>query len=716
MSQFFDEFLKKAKQKWYPILNICKRLHIEREFHMIYSPDKIRNIAIVGHQGCGKTTLTEALAFVGGLIKKKGTIEDRNTISDFTDDEKKKLSSLSTSIIPLEYSGYKFNFIDVPGNDDFVYELLGITRLIKGAVLVIDATKGIQIGTIKTFKSLKKHGVPIFIYVNKMDKENIDFASLQAEIQEKLSKNCVPFSYPIGKEERFDGFINIPDMKARKFNGTNCVDDVIYQEKRQVVFELHNRLAEAVATTSDELLDKFFSGQPLSNEEIRGGLRKGVLNGELYPILVGSAMKSIGIHSLMQMFIDYLPSPKDLKPIEAKGKDGSIITIPTETDAPLSLCIFKNFYNPYQGLISVFKVNSGTIKVGDEVYCPNNEKSYRISSLFTICGEKLTPTDEIAAGDIGAVTKCDGLRLSYTLCSPERIVEFKKTNYPTATYQKGIIPSSKNDSDKLYQVIEKMQYEDPTIHFEKNPFTGQLLIGSLSSSHLQFVLDKIKENHKVKFETEKPEIAYKETITRKAEAEGRFIKQSGGSGYYAVVNMSFEPAEETSFESTVFGGHIDKGYFPAVEKGFQEAMLQGGLIQAPVIKVKATLMDGKQHSVDSNEMAFKNAAIVAFRDAYMKCEPILLEPYQRLTVNVTSEYLGAILSDLSKRRGKIISTEEGDEGTLDVVAIVPEAEILEYANELKSITKGTGFFNMAFEDYESVPQSLQEAIIKEKSK
>lgn len=682
---------------------------------MIYSPDKIRNIAVVGHQGSGKTTLVEALAYVGGLIGKKGSIEDRNTISDFLDEEKKKLSSLSTSIIPLEYSGYRFNFIDIPGNDDFIFELIGITRLIKGAILVIDATKGVQIGTIKTFKALKKHGIPIFIYVNKMDKENIDFAALQIEIQEKLSKNCVPFSYPIGKEERFDGFINIPDMKARKFNGTTCVDDVIYQEKRQVVFELHNRLAEAVATTSDELLDKFFSGQPLTNEEVRNGLRKGVLSGELYPILVGSALKCIGIHSLMQMFIDYLPSPADLKPIEVTDKDGDTIAVPTDVNAPLSLCVFKNFYNPYQGLISVFKVNSGKVRIGDEVYCPNNEKTYKISSLFTICGQKLTPTDEIGAGDIGAITKCDGIRLSYTLCSPERIVEFRKINYPTATYSKGIIPASKNDSDKLFQVVEKLQYEDPTLSFEKNPYTGQILIGSLSASHLQYILDKIKETHTVSFMTEKPQIIYKETITKKAEAEGRFIKQSGGSGYYGVVNMSFEPADETTFESTVFGGHIDKGYFPAVEKGFLEAMEQGGLIQAPVIKVKATLLDGKQHSVDSNEMAFRNAAILAFREAYKNCGPILLEPYQRLTINVTSEYLGAVLSDLSKKRGKILSTEEGDEQTLDITALVPEAEILEYANELKSITKGTGFFNMVFEDYETVPANIAEEIIRMKN-
>ena len=679
---------------------------------MIYTPDKIRNIAIVGHQGSGKTSLVESIAFKGGVIPQKGTVEAKNTLSDYLPDEQKKQTSLSTAVVPVLYHDYKFNLIDLPGNDDFVYEMLGVSRLIKGAVLVIDASKGVQIGTIKNFKALRKRNVPIFVYVNKMDKENIDFPALYEEIKEKLSKNCVPFSYPIGKQDSFDGFINIPEMKARKYNGKECVDDVIYEEKRQVVFELYNRLAESVATTSDELLEKFFSGEPLTKEEIKAGLRQGVLNGELFPVIVGSAIKDIGINTMMDMFIDYLPSPADLKPITAFDEAGNEVEIPTSNEEPASLCVFKNTYNTYQGLISIFKVNSGIIKLGDTLHCPNNGEDYRISSLFSICGEKLTPVTEISAGDIGAFTKMENIKLSNTLCAPTRIVKFKPVNYPTATYLRGIVPATKNDSDKLFPAVEKLQMEDPTILFEKNAITNQILIGSLSSSHLTYILEKIKDN-KINFTTEKPKIVYKETITAKGESEGRYIKQSGGSGYYGVVNMSFEPSDKIEFASTVFGGHIDKGYFPAVEKGFIEALEHGGLVGAPVINVKATLTDGKQHTVDSNEMAFKNAAILAFRQAYKDCKPILLEPYDRMVVNVPSEYLGAILSDLGKRRGKIISTEEGGDDSFDITAIVPEAEIQEYANELKSITKGTGFFNIEFEDYEKVPDVLAETVIKE---
>ena len=679
---------------------------------MIYTPDKIRNIAIVGHQGSGKTSLVESIAFKGGVIPQKGTVEAKNTLSDYLPDEQKKQTSLSTAVVPVLYHDYKFNLIDLPGNDDFVYEMLGVSRLIKGAVLVIDASKGVQIGTIKNFKALRKRNVPIFVYVNKMDKENIDFPALYEEIKEKLSKNCVPFSYPIGKQDSFDGFINIPEMKARKYNGKECVDDVIYEEKRQVVFELYNRLAESVATTSDELLEKFFSGEPLTKEEIKAGLRQGVLNGELFPVIVGSAIKDIGINTMMDMFIDYLPSPADLKPITAFDEAGNEVEIPTSNEEPASLCVFKNTYNTYQGLISIFKVNSGIVKLGDTLHCPNNGEDYRISSLFSICGEKLTPVTEISAGDIGAFTKMENIKLSNPLCAPTRIVKFKPVNYPTATYLRGIVPATKNDSDKLFPAVQKLQMEDPTILFEKNVITNQILIGSLSSSHLTYILEKIKDN-KINFTTEKPKIVYKETITAKGESEGRYIKQSGGSGYYGVVNMSFEPNDKIEFASTVFGGHIDKGYFPAVEKGFIEALEHGGLVGAPVINVKATLTDGKQHTVDSNEMAFKNAAILAFRQAYKDCKPILLEPYDRMVVNVPSEYLGAILSDLGKRRGKIISTEEGGDDSFDITAIVPEAEIQEYANELKSITKGTGFFNIEFEDYEKVPDVLAETVIKE---
>lgn len=681
---------------------------------MLYSPDKIRNIAVVGHQGSGKTTLVESLAYKAGLIQEKGSIEKKNTISDYLEDEKKKQGSLSAAVVPLEYNGHKLNLIDVPGNDDFIFETIGVTRLVKGAVLVIDASKGVQIGTVKNFNLLRKRGVPVFIFINKMDKESVNFNDIYEEIKEKLdSKKCVPFSYPIGRKENFDGFVNVVELKARKYNGKTCEDDVIYEDKRQIVFELHNRLCEAVATTNDEMLEKFFSGEPLTNEEIKNGLREGVLSGDLYPIIVGSATKDIGMNTLLTMMCDYLPSPSDLHPVKATDSKGNEVEVKTTTDERPSLQVFKNYYNPYQGMVSLFKVMSGKIHVGDELYCPNNSRSYKINALFSSIGDKLVPIDEATAGDIAATNRLEDIKLSYTLSDKEDPIKFKTVSYPTPVYFKAVVPETKKDSDKLFPAIEKISAENPTVSLQKEETTGQILLGGLGTTHLNYILDRLTNEYQIKFHLEDQKISYRETITKEAEAEGRFIKQSGGSGYYGVVTMAFRPSKEGGFESQVFGGHIDKGYFPAVEKGFEEALLHGGLINAPVIHVHAILKDGKQHTVDSNEMAFKNAAMLAFKNAYMDCGPILLEPYDKITCNVPNEYLGALLSDLTKRRGRILSTEEASGGNIDVVALVPQAEIREYANELKSLSKGTGFFNREFDSYIEVPKANADKIIEE---
>jgi elongation factor G len=674
-------------------------------------PKNIRNVAVLGHQGSGKTSFVESLAYKAGAIAKKGSVETKDTISDTLPYEKKRMCSVSSSVVPLEYKGHKINLIDVPGNDDFIYETLGITRLVKGAVLLVDASKGVQIGTVKHFRQLKKRGVPMFIYVNKMDKDYVDFPKLLSEIQEKLDpKKCIPFLYPVGRKENFDGFINLVDLKARKYDGKDCVDDVIYDDKKQLVFEYHNRICESVAMTDDSLLEKFFSGEPLTNEEIRIGVRKSVLDGEIYPVLVGSALKDIGTNTVLQMLIDYLPCPSDLKPYKATDRDGKEIEVRTSLDEPVSLIVFKNIFDPYKGIISYFKVNSGVLHLGDQVIDLETEKTYRVTSLFSLFGEKLIPAKEIGAGDIGAFNKLGEFPLSTTLSSPERPLMFKKTKYPSPTYFRSIVPETKNDSDKLFPLVERVRLEDPSVSIERNGDTGEFLLGDASSSHMDYILEKLRDEYKLKFRVEVPKILYKETITVPCEAEGRYIKQSGGSGFYGVVDMRFEPAEETSFESRIFGGHIDKGYIPAVEKGFYEALKQGGLVKGPVIRVKAILLDGKQHPVDSNELAFKNAAILAFKEAYKDGKPVLLEPYYRLTIHVSTEYLGTILSDLSKRRARILSTEEEDEA-LNVISLVPQAEILDYTNLLKAMSKSTAFFNMEFDSYQQVPPALQEELL-----
>ena len=673
---------------------------------------KIRNVAILGHQSSGKTTLVESI-YATAFSKPKGTIEKGSTISDYLPEEKQRLSSVRLSIVPVLYEGYKINLIDIPGNDDFIGEAISAINVVKGAILVIDAASGVEVETVKHWNMLRKRNIPTIIYVNKMDKDDVHFDKVLEDIRTKLGKNAIPFSYPMGHNDQFDGFVNIVTLKARKYNGTTCEDAEIYDDKKAKVFELHNTMVEAVAQTSEELLDKFFGGEALTHEEIQNGLRVGVLNGELIPVLVGSATKNIGIHTALQMFIDYLPNPSDLNPIEAENENGDPIEIKTLNEEPFSALIFKTTIDSFSGTTNIFKVNSGVLNVGDEVFCPQLNKNITINQLFTLCGSKQMPVQQLTAGDIGCVNKIDGLLTSMTLCSLKNKVKFPEIEFPTAVYYKGLVTKSKNDDDKLGTVLAKIMLEDRSVEVKRNIETNQLLIGTLGLGHLTFILDRMKDSYKVEVTTEDSKIVYRETIKKSATGDGRYVKQSGGSGFYGVVQMDFEPAEENKFTEEVFGGAVPKNYFPAVEKGFFEACEKGLLAGFPVIGVHACLKDGKYHPVDSNELAFKMAAILAFKDAYPKCDPVILEPIIRIVVTVHTDDVGTIISDLNTRRGKIIGMDINSVKDQKITALVPESEILEYVNDLKSMTQGSGYFNRTFECYEQTPAYIQEKILKE---
>jgi len=673
--------------------------------------ENIRNVVILGHKGSGKTTLVESLAFTSKLIPEKGSIEAKNTLSDYTSDEQKRGSSIQTSIIPLEYDGYRVNLIDVPGNDDFVGEAIGVTGVVKGAILVIDASVGVQVGTIKHYNMLKKKGIPTFIFVNKMDKEDVDFELILEEIRSELGKEVISFCYPLGHEHNFDGFANAVDLKAHIYNGKECVEAEIYPDKRAKILELNNTIVEEVAKTDDALLEKFFNGEQFSQEEIRSSLRKGVLSGELTPLIVGSASKNIGSQTLLNMLISYLPSPSDLKPLEATDEEGKEITVPTSVDAPLSAYVFKTVVDPYVGVINIVKVCSGTLKVGDEVFV--NDGVQKIGALSSMCGKKMTAINELIAGDIGAITKLDKVITGNTLSSPKNIVKYKPVKYPTAVIFKAIVLKNKNDENKLGPALAKIQLENPEFEIRRNNETKQLLVGGVSDSYLAYVIEKLKNLYKIDLVTEQPKIVYRESIKVTGEGDGRYIKQSGGSGFYGVVKMRFEPAKENEFAEEVFGGAVPKNYFPAVEKGFFEALNSGLLAGFPVIGVKGVLVDGKYHPVDSNEQAFKMAGILAFKDAYMKCKPIILEPIVRIFVNIESKFTGNVLSDLNSRRAKIQNIEEKDHNIQEIEALIPEAEIIDYATQLKSLTQASGFFNREFYGYEEIPEYLKDAVIRD---
>ena len=673
--------------------------------------ENIRNVAILGHQSSGKTTLVESLAFTSGLISSKGEVEKKNTLSDYSPEEQKRGSSIQTSVVPLKYGEYKVNLLDIPGNDDFISEAIGVIGTIKGAVLVIDASIGVQVGTVKHYKLLRKKGVPTFIFVNKMDKEEIDFDFLLEDIREKLGKEVISFCYPLGHEKSFVGFANAVDLKAHFYNGKECVEAEIYPDKRAKVLEIHNTIVEEVAKTDDALLEKFFNGEEFTMEEIRSSLRIGVLKGELTPLIVGSATKNIGIHTLLNMFINYLPNPNDLKPLAATDENGNEKVVPTAVDQPFSAYVFKTIVDPYTGSINIIKVCSGVLHVGDEVYV--NGETQKVSMLFEMTGKKLDAVNELIAGDIGALTRMEKIKSGDTLSSPKSVTIFKPVKYPTAVIFKAIVLDNKNDENKLGPALAKLQLEDPSLEIKRNNETKQLLLGGLSESHIAFVLEKLKNVYKINVTTEKMKIIYRESIKGIAEGDGRYIKQSGGSGFYGVVKMRFEPAEQNEFAEEVFGGAVPKNYFPAVEKGFFEALNSGLLAGFPVIGVKGVLVDGKYHPVDSNEQAFKMAGILAFKDAYMKCKPIILEPIMRIKVNADSAYTGNILSDLNTRRARIQNIEEKEHGSQEIEALIPEAEIVDYVTKLKSLTQASGFFNREFEAYEELPDHLKDRVIAE---
>ncbi|MCR5491586.1 MAG: elongation factor G [Bacilli bacterium] len=677
---------------------------------MAYDAITIRNVAILGHQGSGKSTLVESLAYLTKTIPEKGSVDKKTSLSDYSVIEQRRGGSAQVAVIPVVKDDYKVNLIDLPGNDDFISETIGVTGVIKGAVLVIDASVGVQVGTFKHWKQLRKKGVPTFIFVNKMDKEGIDFDMLMEEIREKFGKNVISFCYPLGHDDKFDGFANAVDLKAHIYQGAECVEAEIYPDKRAHVFELHNTIVEQVAQVDEELLEKFFAGEDFTEDEMRTSLKKAVIAGDLVPVIVGSAEKNIGVQTLLNMMIDYLPNPADLKPLDAHDESGNPVIRWTDDSEPFSAYVFKTIVDPYSGVINILKVCSGVLHAGDDVYCRGN--SQRVSGLFSMCGKKLDAIQEVHAGDICAVTRMEDIHVGDTLCSPKAITVFEPVKYPTAVIFKALV-ADKTVEAKLMPALSKIQLEDPCIEVRRNNETKQLLLGGVSATHIDYVLDKLKTIYKISVETEQMKIVYRESIKGKAEGDGRYVKQSGGSGFYGVVKMRFEPAEENVFEEEVFGGAVPKNYFPAVEKGFFEALEKGLLAGFPVIGVKGVLIDGKYHPVDSNEQAFRLAGSLAFKDAYMKCKPIILEPILLLKVNVESKYTGAVLSDLNTRRARILNIEEKEFGNQEIDCYIPEAEVIDYTTQLKSITQASGFFNREFYKYEEVPEYLKEKVIRD---
>ncbi|NLB48317.1 MAG: elongation factor G [Erysipelotrichia bacterium] len=671
-----------------------------------YNANKIRNIVFLGHQSAGKTSLVESLLLVSGATKTKGEVEKKNTVSDYTPEEQKRGASVQTAVVPVYLNDCKVNIIDVPGNDDFVGEYLGALTVADAAVLVVDASSGIQVGTVKHFAALRRKGIPTIIFINKMDKEGVDVAAVLEAIKGQLTKEVACFTYPHGQSSTFDGFM---DLVNNVFINADGQEGPLPSDFQGEVEQLRGALMEEVAKTDDVLLEKLFSDEEFTEEEIINALKDGLAKLDIYPVLFGNALKNVGVNNLLKTIVKFAPSPADKvhKGQDESGKEAERVT---KDEQPLSAYVFKTLVDPYSGVINLIKIVSGVIKTGEDVAFGNN--SQRLSMLYTVSGKALNSTTELHAGDIGAVTRLDGAVSGMTLSAPKNKIIYPAVGYPAAVIFKAIVIVNKNDESKIGPALAKLQLEDPCIEVKRNNETRQLLLGGVSDSHINFIIDKLKNTYKIDVTSETMKVVYRESIKATAEGDGRYVKQSGGSHFYGIVKMRFEPDEENVFPEEVFGGAVPKNYFPADQKGFFDVLNAGLLASFPVIGVRGVLVDGKYHPVDSNEQAFKMAGILAFRDAYLKCKPIILEPIMRIHVLVPAQYTGDIMSDLNTRRARIQNMEERD-GMQDIEALIPEAEIVDYVTQLKSITQASGSYTREFVSYEEVPEYLKDKVIRD---
>jgi len=681
-----------------------------------YDIEHLRTIAVVGNPGSGKTSFMESVLHVTGTKSKKGTIEGKDTTSDYLTEEKEHQSSISTSLIPVEHEGYKLNFLDTPGSRELVNEVHQALSVVKGAVVLIDGSKGIDIGTELVLDDVSERNIPTIIFVNKMDKENIKFDELIADLQVSLENKAVPFLWPVVEANDFKGYINLIDMKAVVLEGTKLVEKDIPENLIERVTELRESIVEAVAMSSEELLEKHFGGEELSYEEICVGLRKGVISGELKPVVIGSVLKDIGVRDLLEMIDKFMPAPNDLKPKLGKDpKTGEVIQRKTTSEEPFSAYVFKTNIDPFIGTINFIKVFSGELVSGQKVIIANNDTSVKIGSISILRGKEQIDVDVLRAGDVGVVIKIEEMYTGCTISDLKHPIVIEGPAIPKATIYVAIHPKNKKDEDKISSALHRLTVEDPSFEYKRNRETAQLLIGGQGMTHIKYMLEKLKNMFGVEVENMDQKIVYRESIKLKVEAEGRHKKQSGGSGQFGVVKMRFEPIDpnvsEFEFSEEVHGGSVPRAYFPAVEKGLIEHFVSGPLAGFPVIGVKATLFDGSYHAVDSNELSFKLAAALAFKNACKTCKPIMLEPILKLEIIIKDSYVGDVMGDVTKRRGKVIGMNPMYGGKQKIIAEVPEAEVVSYTIDLMAMTQGTGVFQREFLRYEELPDYLTEKLV-----
>ncbi|MFP4384473.1 MAG: elongation factor G [Spirochaetia bacterium] len=683
---------------------------------MGFTTEQIRNIAVAGHGATGKTTFVERVLFEGGAIPKPETVESGKTVSDNTPEEIDQTISIHLSLSTIEWKDAKINILDTPGGSDFVGEVVAAFRVGESAVMLVDARSGVQIETIKLWRRLEQRNKPRMVFLNKMDVERSSFKTALDDLNDKFSANFVPLTIPMGDGTDFQGVIDLLEKKAYPIPGVNekekAVD--IPDEFKDMVEEYSASLMELAAEGDDELVEKFLEEETLTPEEIMTGLTKGVREATIVPVFCGSSLTGAGIKPILNFISNAGPSPAG-RVEHGSNQEGEEIDIPVSSSEQFSGFVFKTSIDQFSGKLSYIKVVSGVLSGDQELYHAAENKKEKAGKVYTALGKKLNETDELPAGDIGILSKIAAASTNDTLCSPDRVVSLEPLKLPQPVYAVAISAASKKDEDKLSQQLHRVSEEDMTFQVRFNPETKETVVSGMGEQHINMVLDKIKESQKIEIETRIPKVAYRETITKPASATYRHKKQTGGHGQFGEVSINVNPiprGEYYSFENQIRGMAISKGYIPGIEKGLHEAMEEGIVAGYPVVDVAIALVDGKEHPVDSSEMAFKLASRGALNDAMAKASPVLLEPVMNLSVFVDEQYLGDVLSDLSSKRGKVMGQEPIGGGIMEIKAQVPQSEMLRYAIDLKSITSGTGSFELEFSHYNPISGKVADDVVK----
>ena len=660
----------------------------------------IRNVALLSHSGAGKTSLCESLLFNVKAVTRIGRVEDGNTFSDYEPEEVKRNSSIQTTLVPCAGDGFKVNFLDTPGYDDFQGEVVAALRVVEGAVILVAAPSGVDVGTERSWKMCEQAGLPRMFLVNKMDRENASFSRCVADIQATFGNYCVPLQVPIGDAQDFKGVVSV-------INPPSDVPEDLAAE----LAAAWERLIEAAAESDDALADKYLEGEELTTEEVVAGVRAGILNGGLVPILASSATNNLGVDEFLDMAREFLPSPVDGRTPPMTEGD----SLEPDPEGPLAAFVFKTTADPFVGKLSVFRVYRGSIKSNSEVWNPVRQQAERIGQLYLPKGKAQENVADVTAGDIGAIGKLSETLTGDTLCQRDQQAKVESVEFPVGFFRVAVAPATKADLDKMSTSLARIVEEDPTLRYSREPDTGESLITGLGEAQVDVAMDKIRRKFGADLKVRMPRVAYKETITRITQTEYRHKKQSGGHGQYGHVLLRLEPLDRTEgfqFASEVVGGRVPREYFPSVEKGVSKAMDEGVLAGFPMVDMKAVLYDGSYHDVDSSGMSFEIAGNQAMRKGVSDAGPILLEPIMKLNVTVPDAYTGEVMSDLNGKRARILGMNPGD-GYTEIEAEVPQGEVQRYSQDLRSVSQGRGSYTLEFDHYEALPQNLEGRVIEE---